>query len=413
VGAAAAVLVVGLGALLCKLAFNCGIRSEPPSLELERTGLVDEVVVSGLRAPTSFAFLPDGRILVAEVNGIVRVARDGKVLPEPLLDLRSRVNTQKTRGLVGLETDPDFAENGHVYLMYAYDDGRAPADADKAVRVSRFTARGDRADPQGEVVVLGRVSRRSCEALPVDADCIPGNGIHVGGGLAFAPDGTLFVATGDGEVGEGDVFEPRAFRAQDLDSLAGKVLHVTRTGEGVPANPFWTGDAGANRSKVWAYGLRNPFRLSLRPGSPVPYVGDVGWDDVEEIDVAPSGANLGWPCYEGRIRARYYRSRPVCRRLYARGAAAVAFPLVGWSHDVGNSVTGGVFRDEEEYVYGDFGYHWLRTLRVDPAHRLVPGSARPLASGALMPVQVRVGPDGAVYYLSFAGSLHRIRQTNR
>lgn len=120
-------------------------------------------------------------------------------------------------------------------------------------------------------------------------------------------------------------------RVQDLDSLAGKILHVTRAGMGVPSNPFWTGDARANRSKVWAYGLRNPFRLALRPVTSVPYVGDVGWDDFEEIDVAPRGAKLGWPCYDGRTRARFYRRTEICRRVYAQGAAGVKFPIVLWS----------------------------------------------------------------------------------
>ena len=140
---------------------------------------------------------------------------------------------------------------------------------------------------------------------------------------------------------------------------------------------------------------------------------DVGWDDVEEIDVGVRGGNYGWPCYEGRIRTRYYRERQICRSLYTGGETAKVFPLVAWRHDAGNSITGGVFIRPAEYVYGDYGHFWLRTLRVDGSDRLVLGSDELLARGVSTPVQIRKGPDGELYYLSLAGSIHRIGGTNR
>jgi glucose/arabinose dehydrogenase len=399
-------LVPGVGAASCKLVVDCrtGKRDQQPELRLQQQGLVHETVVSGLDAPSTFAFLPDGRILVGQVDGLIRIVKDGKILRRPFLDLRGRVTTTRTRGFVGLEPDPDFGRNGHVFLMYASDD---------TARVTRVTARGNRAIAASEVVVLGRAGRGSCEKLPVAADCVTANGIHMGGGLDFAEDGTLFVGTGDGEIGEKEDYEPRAERAQSLDALTGKVLRVTPEGQGLPTNPHWTGDADDNRSKIWAVGLRNPFRLAVRPGELMPYVGDVGWDAFEEINVAARGAHLGWPCYEGRTRALHYRDTAACQQLYAAGPGAVTFPLVQWSHAVGNSVTGGDFRGRDVYAFGDYGEHWLRTLLLDENDRVVAGSDEPVASGTLAATQVRFGPDGDLYYLSITGALHRIRGLKR
>jgi glucose/arabinose dehydrogenase len=409
---AAVVLIPSVGVASCKFAFDCpGGPSELPTPTVERPGLVDSVVASDFQAPSAFAFLPDGRILVAQVDGAVYVVKDGKRLVRPFLDLRGKVNTERMRGLVGLEAAPDFAATGHVFLMYAYEDHRTAPDAPKAVRVTRVTAEGDRARPASEVTIVGGASRGSCEGLSVAADCIPGNGIHTGGGLDFSPDGTLFIGTGDGEIGEEGDFEPRALRAQNLDSLAGKVLRVTRAGKGLATNPFWTGDAGANRSKVWAYGLRNPFRLAVRPGSATPYVGDVGWDTYEEIDVAARASNHGWPCYEGRSRALHYDRAPECRPLYRSGAADG--PLVQYPHTVGKSVTGGDFHEAGEYLYGDYTGEWLRSLRLDRDGKLVAGSTKLFATGTAAPTQIRIGPDGDLYYLSITGTLHRIRAVKR
>ena len=205
---------------------------------------------------------------------------------------------------------------------------------------------------------------------------------------------------------------PAQSEPRDLDSLSGKVLRVTPTGKGLRTNPYWTGDAGDNRSKVWAYGVRNPFRITVRPGTQLPYVGDVGWDDFDEVDVATRGANLGWPCYEGRSRPLHYRDTPLCADLYARGG--VRFPLLVLPHELDSgSVTGGEFRGRSEYVYGDYGRHVLRTLRVDARDRLVSGSDQRLAANAASPTQVRIGPDGDLYYLSISGSLHRLRAVKR
>src|SRR5205823_12806735 len=136
----------------------------------------------------------------------------------------------------------------------------------KTGRVARYTAIGDTASPATETVLLGKSVGYTCDDFPIGTDCIPSESpSHSVGNLKFAPDGTLFVSLGDGA--HFNFVDTRAYRTQNLDSLSGKMLHITTTGAGVPGNPFWTGNANDNRSKVWAYGLRNSFRFSLRPGN--------------------------------------------------------------------------------------------------------------------------------------------------
>jgi glucose/arabinose dehydrogenase len=418
------VALVGLGAGLCRFGgLDCHL-GEPKKQRIAGTGdttlpagFAQDVVASELELATSFTFLPDGRVLVAQKNGLVRVVEDGTVLAEPFLDLSRAVNTRFNRGLLAVEADPEFDQNGFVYLYYVYEDGSTPADAAKSVRVSRVRADGDTAVPGSEEVVLGTQSGGSCNDLPAGADCIPSDGDHSGGDIEFAPDSTMFVTTGDGWFGV-QGFSPNSLRAQNLDLLGGKLLHVTREGDGLPSNPFWNGDPDTNRSKVWAYGLRNPWRFTLRPGSEVAYVGDVGWNHWEEVDVVRKGENHGWPCYEGRERPAEYHTNQVCRELYRQGRDAVRFPLKAHRHPKdANTVIGGAFYSGSEYpreyrgayFYADWGRDWMRTLRVE-GDRLVEGSVRRLASGVAGPVEIRSGPDGNIYYLAInAGELRRVR----
>jgi glucose/arabinose dehydrogenase len=309
-----------------------------------------------------FTFLPDGRILIAQKNGVVRVYKSGQVLSTPFIDIRNQVNDYWDRGLLGIAADPNFATNGHVYLLFTYENNSAQYDGTKTARLIRVTASGDTANPGSAAVILGKTVGSSCKNFPAGTECIPSDSsTHSIGNVKFAPDGTMFVTTGD--ASQYNFVDDDALRAQDLNSLAGKVLHITTSGQGVPDNPFFNGDANANRSKVWAYGVRNAYRLGLRPGSSVPYLGDVGWNTWEEIDGGSKGANLGWPCYEGRARQAGYEPKPVCQSLYGQGASAVRAPLLEYDHaGAGAAVTGGAFYTgtsypaeyQGAYFYGDY-----------------------------------------------------------
>ncbi len=380
-------------------------------------GFSEDIVALGLDGPVDFAFLPDGRILIAEKRGVVRVHKNGALLPMPLIDLSSRVNDYWDRGMVGIAADPDFATTGHVYLYYVYENNAADYSGPKSARLSRITVSGDTAQPSTELVVLGTVNGPSCGGAPAGADCIPADSFgHNGGTIRFAADKTIFLTTGD--AASWNVVDPLALRAQDVDSLAGKVLHITRTGQGIATNPFWNGNAAAPRSKVWAYGFRNPFRGTLRPGTTTPYVGDVGWSNTEEINVVLAGANLGWPCYEGPVRQPGYEPLAACQALYAQGAAAVRAPLHSYNHDgVSAAVVGGTFYTgtayptafQQAYFFGDYARGFLKYLRVD-ANNVLNGPVTDFASNMPGPVRIETGPNGDLYYVAvISGELRRIR----
>jgi glucose/arabinose dehydrogenase len=429
-------LVAGLGAVaalvisggLCRFVLDCHLRTlplvsrlahEPPVLEgvhergtgdttLPR-GFRQETVAAGLNLPTSFAELPDGRFLVAEKDGLVRVAADGRVLERPFLDLRPVVDSTGIRGLVMVEASPDFARTGFVYLLYAHELGPGR----RTLLLTRVTATGDVANPASEEVVLGAAEPEACARARPRPDCILLEGDHQGGEIEFLEDGTMLVSLGEGG-GEQRGAPPNALRAQDLDSLSGKLLRVTRDGRGVPSNPFWTGDPRSNRSRVWAYGLRNPFRMALRPGTAAPYVGDLGLDAWDELDVGARGANYGWPCYEGTDRVDGYRDRPVCSALYARGRSAVEAPLLAYPSA---SLTGGAFVTGTRYpppyrgayFYGDWAESWLRYLPRDAVTAAGSPAPQDFATNAGGPVQIELGTDGNLLYLALnAGELRRI-----
>jgi glucose/arabinose dehydrogenase len=376
-----------------------------------------EDVVTALELPVDFAFLPDGRTLLVEKPGIVRVYKNGALVSTPVIDLRAKVNNYWDRGMLGIAADPSFATNGYVYLYYVYEHDATNFSGPKTVRLTRITMVGDTAAPSSEVVILGALAGDSCGGFPVGADCIPADSpSHNGGQIRFAADGTLFLSTGDGA--SFNVVDPLALRAQQIDSLAGKLLHITRTGQGVATNPFWSGSATANRSKVWSYGFRNPFRFGLRPTNGTPYVGDVGWSTTEEVNVATAGTNFGWPCYEGSVRQAGYEPLAECQALYAKGATAVRSPLYEYQHDGASaSITGGVFYNataypsayQDAYFFGDSSLGFLRYLRVDANDSLV-GTVGEFATGVAGPVAIELGSDGSLYYAAVnGGELRRIR----
>src|SRR5690606_1134443 len=238
---------------------------------------------------------------------------------------------------------------------------------------------------------------------------------HNGGTLAFGSDGTLLLTTGDGasyaEVDAGnlypDCFGPGrfdasedvgAFRAGRLESLAGKVLRIDpETGRGLPSNPFYTGNPDDSASKVWAYGLRNPFRVAIRAdGSLDPadgrpgtlYVGDVGWNVWEELQPARGGEYFGWPCFEGPNPQNDYQSAHPATDGCGTVPDPVA-PTFYWHHTeagaslpdglVGRTILGGAVYEGTLYpepyrnvlFYAEFGDTWLAFARLDDDGRLL------------------------------------------
>ncbi|PHN00961.1 PQQ-dependent sugar dehydrogenase [Flavilitoribacter nigricans] len=303
----------------------------------------DEVYLNGFDFPTGVTFDDNGRAYVWEKAGRIQMIDTlGKPFPAPLLDISEEVSNWKDHGLMGFCLDHDFLENGYIYLLYAldrhyYDHYGTPAyHPDSSVlhqptigRVSRFTA-----DPATAFTTIIEGSKKVLLGETI------GNGIpllyayHGLGSLIMATDRTLLISCGDAtsnvsaDIG-GDSLETPvtpalaagiitpdqdvgSYRAQYLGSYNGKILRIDpETGDGLPSNPFF--DPSAPRSavsRIWAYGLRNPYRIMVRPetgshyaseGNPgVIYAGDVGNGLWEEINIIPRGGlNFGWPITEG------------------------------------------------------------------------------------------------------------------
>jgi len=381
-----------------------------------QAGFSQTVVASGSNFPTAFAFLPDGRILINEKHGLVRIYKNGTLLASPAIDITSKVNDYWDHGLLGIAVDPKFATNGYIYLLYTYEDDPNQYSGPKTARLSRFTMSGDSAAINTEFVVLGKTVGSSCTNFPAGTDCLSSDEpSHSVGNLKFDATGNLFVTIGDGA--SFNIVDELALRSQNLDLLTGKVLHVTPTGDGLPTNPFWNGSASSNRSKVWAYGVRNSFRFNVRPGSGIPYLGDVGWSTWEEQNAGVAGANLGWPCYEGAVQQPGYAAEAACQTLYNQGTSAVRMPLVPYNHNGGGAAAvGGVFysgttypsKYQGAYFCADYAQSWIRYLYVDASNNITSGPFDFLYN-ADGPVDVELGPDGNIWYLSIVtGELRKI-----
>lgn len=381
-------------------------------------GFTTERVAGGLTLPTAVAFHTDGRIFIAQKNGVVRVVENGQLLPDAFIELAD-VNNHRDRGLLGIAIDPDFDSNGFVYLAYTYENNAANPTGPKTARVVRYTANGNTALIDSAVVVLGTVGGSAdapqCADFPPDADCIASDSItHTVGGIRFGPDNKLYVATGDGADFIGT--DMRAFRAQDLDNLSGKILRIDTDGRGIADNPFYTGNASDIRSKVWAYGFRNPYRFNFHPLDGRLLAGDVGWSLREEINLVTPGGNYGWPCREGlRPAGGGYPNLQMCA-----GAGDYTDPVHDYPHaDNRGAVTGGTFATsalyppwlQGSYVFADFSFGNMQVLTLDDQNRVA--SVTELATDVGGPVEIVTAPDGLIYYLSiYRGELLRVVSDN-
>jgi len=226
-------------------------------------GFVAEVLVGGLRGPTSMYWAPDSHLWIGGKNGDVWMLRlEDFQAPELVTIAQIRVSTERERGLSGIAVDPDYSENRHIWIYYTTE---GPPVRN---RLSRFRHVGQQL--VDETVILESPHLASS--------------IHNGGCLRFAADKTLFVSTGDDQQGN--------ITAQDGHDLRGKILHINRDGSPVAGNPYLNGEEGDPR--VWAYGFRNPWRFNLQPESENLFIGDVGESTYEELDLGFRGGNFGW-----------------------------------------------------------------------------------------------------------------------
>jgi glucose/arabinose dehydrogenase len=267
-------------------------------------------VAGGLDQPVEVAALPGSdRLAVVEKTGRLILLPDGDGVATTLLDLRGRVATGSEQGLLSVAFDPHYAETHVAYVDYT--------DLAGDTHIAQLDTRSHAL----RTLLLIRQPFAN----------------HNGGGLAFGPDGLLYIGMGDGGS-EGD---PQG-NGQNRGTLLGKILRMDVT-------------AARPQPHVYAYGLRNPWRISFDPATGDLWIGDVGQDSWEEIDRLPAGAapgaNLGWNAYEGRV---VFRRQAIDR-------SRLVWPVAVYSHGLGCSVTGGVvYRGNDlgaldgSYVYGDY-----------------------------------------------------------
>ena len=345
-------------------------------------GFVVETVVTGITGATALDILPDGRVLVCEQTGRVRMIANDQLLPAPFVSLD--VDSSWERGVIGVTHHPNFPREPWVYVCYVSND-EFPHH-----RVSRFRLQDNQAVAGSEQILLRGDDQNTMGGKVKNG--------HQGGALHFGQDGKLYIAIGE---------QTAARPAQKLDSFLGKLLRINADGT-IPAdNPFLNQTEG-KYAAIWARGLRNPFTFAVRKPDGLMFVNDVG-GKFEEINQAQPGANYGWPTAN---------HGPV------NGSAKDQFVgPVHWYPE--SSINGGDFCPVNSdwpdtfhghYVFGDYKQGWLKI--IDPKD---PQRARDFAANIRRPVDLQFALDGSLYVLlrnawvidgkfqQHSGSLLRIR----
>jgi glucose/arabinose dehydrogenase len=346
-------------------------------------GFTDTSAASGLTAPTAIAFLPDGRLLVTEKGGALKLVTGG--VGSTLVTIPVCAGSEM--GLLGIAIDPDFASNGFIYL---YRTKPAPGGCGSATnrfnQVVRVTMVGDTIDIASLAELL--------TGIRTDF------GNHDGGVLRIGPDDKLYVGVGDtgrgdNQGGPGSSTNPYA---QDLSALEGKVLRLELDGS-VPADNPFVGQAGV-REEIFAYGFRNPFRFGFDPLSGELWVGDVGDLTIEEIAIVGPGENHSWPYCEGTL--------PVGCAQPGDVAPIFTYPHSGGA-SLGTSITGGAFAGgsfggrENDYFFGDYTGNTIYHAEVNAMRDDVDGTPTAFVTSAGGPVDIVFGRDGALYYVAING----------
>ncbi|UJW33825.1 PQQ-dependent sugar dehydrogenase [Saccharothrix sp. AJ9571] len=345
---------------------------------------------------TDFGYLPDDTIIATGKTGAVQwIGPNG---PKTLITLPVRINNDI--GLTGLEIAPDYATSKQIYLARTIN---APTGGGFISRISRWTVTGG-AEPTG----------LANEQVLLD---VPGTiELHSASGMVADNSGNLWVSVGDNA--DTDTWHVEAFRSQDVNSVYGKILRINAAGAGVPDNPFYdAGSPNSVKSKVFAKGFRNPFRLSLDKTSGLPVVGDVGWGTWEELNYVVPGGNYSWPCFEGNGPTPAYSTQPQCNGVTNNP------PLWTYQHGMapgqGNSVVAGFTYTGDSYpaqykgqfFFGDYVSQRIWTLKYNAQGQLVqaPVANAPFGTGLGGPVEFAAAPNGDVVYADIAsGNVRRV-----
>jgi glucose/arabinose dehydrogenase len=374
-----ALLVVLLGTMT---------MASPARADIPAAGFEETTFQGGLSAPDAIAFLPDGRMLIAEKGGALKLS-DGSSA-STLITIG--VCTDSEMGLLGVAVDPNFASNGFIYLYRTDNSAGCASPTGRFSQVVRVTmGPGDTVSPGSLMVLL--------TGIRTDG------GNHDGGVLRIGPDNKLYVGVGDTGLGDnqggpGSSTNPYS---QDLNALNGKVLRLNLDGS-IPADNPFVGQVG-KRGEIFAYGFRNPFRFGFDPITGSLWVADVGDLTIEEIDIVTSGGNYGWPHCEGTLPSGCENPGDI--------DPIFTYPHSGGS-SLGTCIIGGAFAGngfggfDNDYFFGD--------CTSNKIYHAVPNGARnDLSTPTLFidavstPSDLILGPDGALYYVAESGGeVHRV-----
>lgn len=393
---------------------GCSLLAVPLAAQIVPTGFVVETLTTAAVTPNDCCFLPDGRCVIADSVGNVWIYA-GTGTAAAAIGTVPDVELGGETGLLSIAADPSFPLNGYVYVYYS-------STLDAFMHLDRFTCSGDLANPASTNVVLDPTSRR------VILGALPDNvGSRNGGSTRFGPDGKLYQTCGD---------DANACGAQQPASQVGCLLRLDVSGLGpggsLVAPAYSALDPGNNplsantdfSQLVLGHGLRNPFRMEIDPVTGNLYIGDVGAGAVEEFDeyVVPVGplplANFGWPWREGYLPGVGCTGSvppglvyPIASVAHGGGWAAVIggarYRNLGGSAGFGPGYEGDVFFTD--YYAGE-----VRRLTFDGsawvAAAPVPGqpSATAWATGFDGVTSLRLGPDGALWFTQYPGSLKRV-----
>jgi len=455
------VSALGVGLALAVQLAICG----PASATSLPPGFQEVIFADQLIQPTAIRFSQDGRIFVAEKRGVVKYFNSlNDASPKQLIDIRTNVYNFWDRGLLGMALHPNFPSTPYLYLLYAYDGdigGPAPkygtpnTDSDPCPTPPGATDQG--------CVVAGRLSRFTVVADANGALTIGADGervmienwcqqypSHSIGSVVFGNDGKLYVSAGDGAsftfVDYGQMGNPCGDPPQEGGALRSQDIRTTGdplgfSGSVLRIDPETGAPAGFNGTPIIAMGLRNPFRINVRPGANNEiWIGDVGWNDWEEVNVVSNTTdgvlrNFGWPCYEGLGRQAGYEGAnlPLCQSLY-NTPGAVTPPFYTYSHaakvvpndpcPTGGSAIAGVaiqFYTGSAYpskyngalFFADYTRKCIWAMINGTNGSPNPNSIEDFAVGAAGPVDLQIAPNGELFYVDLdSGSIRRIQYTS-
>jgi glucose/arabinose dehydrogenase len=370
---------IGVPLAVLALATSCAVPEDDTTETVTGEATVpssfaDTGVASAGAPATTMSFAPDGKLFVCRQDGHLQLIKGTTV--STFLSLP--VDNQFERGLLGVAIDPNWATDKWVYVYYTVVDSSTASHN----RVARYKASASNPD------VADTSTRQILLELPK-----LGAVYHNGGALNFGHDGKLYIAVGDNKTGS---------PARSTTSLLGKILRINKDGTIPTDNPFYASTTGNFRA-IWQKGLRNPFTFAFDPVSGRMHINDVGESTYEEINVGGKGTDYGWPDTEGTsgtgITGPFYRYGS---RDSIGGRASCAIIGATFYDPVSPKFPADYVGD---YFFADFCNYTIR--RIDVSTKTVSS----FASGVTSPVDLRTGPDGALYYLQRSGAVRKISYT--